>query len=50
MLSQVNQTEEWFYQLKGTLILRLILKGKIEEVVVGPGEMYVVKREYNQFH
>jgi len=39
----VNATEELFYQLKGSLSLLLREEGKVKEVRVGEGEMYLLR-------
>ena len=38
----VNQTEEWFYQLKGTMKLRLVENNMIRDIHLKEGEMFLV--------
>src|SRR4029079_12017199 len=36
-----NETEEWFYQLEGTIKVAVQVDGKREEMELGPGDMYL---------
>ncbi|KAK2678729.1 RmlC-like jelly roll fold [Fusarium oxysporum f. sp. vasinfectum] len=38
----VNSTEEWFYQIKGSMLLRLIEDNQIRHVTIREGEMFLV--------
>ncbi len=38
----VNQTEELFYQLEGTITLNLMQDGQPKAVRIGPGELYLL--------
>ncbi|RKK83355.1 hypothetical protein BFJ71_g14916 [Fusarium oxysporum] len=38
----VNSTEEWFYQIKGSMLLRLIEDNQIRHVTSREGEMFLV--------
>ncbi|KAI6749275.1 hypothetical protein HG530_015114 [Fusarium avenaceum] len=38
----VNETEEWFYQLKGAMLLRLVENAQIREMTINEGEMFLV--------
>lgn len=38
----VNETEEWFYQLKGDMLLRLVENGAIRDMTLKEGEMFLV--------
>lgn len=42
----VNETDEFFYQLEGDIFLRVVnLEGKIEEVHIKEGEIYMLPRK-----
>ncbi|MCE2786804.1 MAG: 3-hydroxyanthranilate 3,4-dioxygenase [Bacteroidota bacterium] len=36
-----NETEELFYQLEGTIDVRIQVDGKVEHVALGPGDMFL---------
>lgn len=38
----VNETEEWFFQLKGRMLLRLVENDRIRDIHLQEGEMYLV--------
>lgn len=38
----MNQTEEWFYQVKGSMKLRLVENNKIRDIELKEGEMFLV--------
>lgn len=42
---QVNSTEDWFYQIKGSMLLRLIEDNQIRHVTSREGEMFLVDGE-----
>lgn len=38
----VNPTEEWFYQLEGTIFLRTIQDGKFEDIHLDAGDVFLL--------
>ncbi|KAK9791739.1 putative 3-hydroxyanthranilate 3,4-dioxygenase [Seiridium cardinale] len=38
----VNETEEWFYQLKGAMLLRIVENGAFRDVHIREGEMFML--------
>ncbi|KAH8646770.1 3-hydroxyanthranilic acid dioxygenase [Xylariales sp. PMI_506] len=38
----VNETEEWFYQLKGAMLLRIVEHGAFRDVHIKEGEMFML--------
>lgn len=38
----MNETEEWFYQIKGNMALRLVENGAIRDMTIHEGEMFLV--------
>jgi len=45
----VNETEEWFYQLKGSMLLRIVENGQFRDITIGQGQMYLVPGEFDRF-
>jgi hypothetical protein len=41
-LNIVNETEEWFYQLQGSMLLRIVENEKFRDVEIKEGEMFLL--------
>lgn len=42
MSMAVNETEEWFYQLKGDMLLRIVENERFRDVQIKEGEMFLL--------
>lgn len=45
----MNETEEWFYQLKGAMLLRIVENGAFRDVHIGEGEMFMLPGTSGEF-